>query len=269
MKPTLYHNAMSTCSQKVRLALEEKGVAWESREINLLAGEQKSPGYLAVNPNGVVPALQVGDTVILESTVINEYIDAHFPGPDLQPNEPESRSAALPWPRKIDENVHNACGTITYGTVMRGFMLQMPRESVLADIEKTPDPAQRELRLSLFEQGTHAPAFNAAFSSLLQFVDELDATLKQAKWLGGDAFSLADCAAAPYVIRLDHLGLGELWTGGNRSSLGAWYNALKSRRAFDTAVTKWLHNPAIQLLSTAGEQLKLLAIESRGNGTVI
>lgn len=52
---TLFHNAMSTCSQKVRFALEEKALSWNSREINLLAGEQKADTYLAINPKGVVP----------------------------------------------------------------------------------------------------------------------------------------------------------------------------------------------------------------------
>ncbi|MFN7397781.1 MAG: glutathione S-transferase family protein [Sandaracinobacter sp.] len=258
MKPMLYHNAMSTCSQKVRLALEEKGVSWESREINLLASEQKSPEYLAINPKGVVPALQVGNAIILESTMINEYIGAHFPGPRLLPVDPESNAAALRWPRKIDEDVHKAFGTITYGTVMRGFMLQMPRESVIADIEKTTDPVHRELRLSLFELGTKAPAFNAAISSLLQFVDDLEAALKNSIWLAGDEFSLADCAAAPYVLRLDHLGLDALWTSGKRPSIDAWYGALRSRQAFDRGVTQWLHDPAISMFRAAGAQLEIV-----------
>ena len=53
---TLYHNGPSTCSQKVRLILELKKLPYESKEVNLLAGEQHDPEYVKLNPNHVVPA---------------------------------------------------------------------------------------------------------------------------------------------------------------------------------------------------------------------
>jgi Glutathione S-transferase, N-terminal domain len=52
MALTLYHNDMSVCAQKVRLCLAEKQLAYEDRHLNLGAGDQKRPEYLAFNPNG-------------------------------------------------------------------------------------------------------------------------------------------------------------------------------------------------------------------------
>ncbi len=46
----LYHNDISVCSQKVRLVLAEKGLAWTGHHINFMAGEQTKPEYLALNP---------------------------------------------------------------------------------------------------------------------------------------------------------------------------------------------------------------------------
>src|SRR5277367_5678352 len=75
---TLYHNDMSVCAQKVRFTLAEKGLAYESRHLNLRAGDQKAPDYLKLNPNGYVPTLVHDDFVVCESTVICEYLDDAF-----------------------------------------------------------------------------------------------------------------------------------------------------------------------------------------------
>ena len=53
----LYHVALSNCSQRVRIALEEKGLPWTSHHLNLAANEHATPEYRTINPNGVVPTL--------------------------------------------------------------------------------------------------------------------------------------------------------------------------------------------------------------------
>ena len=76
---------MSVCSQKVRFALAEKKLRWEDHHINLQAGEQLRPEYLKLNPNAVVPTLVDNGTVIIESTVINEYLDDAYLSPAFVP----------------------------------------------------------------------------------------------------------------------------------------------------------------------------------------
>ncbi len=66
MPLTLYHNDMSVCAQKVRLCLAEKQLAYEDKHLNLRAGDQKKPEYLALNPNGYVPTLVHDDFVVIE-----------------------------------------------------------------------------------------------------------------------------------------------------------------------------------------------------------
>ena len=75
----LYHNDMSVCAQKVRFALAEKQLSWESHHLNLRAGDQQQPEYLKLNANALVPTLVDNGTVIIESTVINEYLDDTYP----------------------------------------------------------------------------------------------------------------------------------------------------------------------------------------------
>ena len=91
MALALYHNDMSSCAQKVRLMLAEKGLEWESRHLDLRAGEHQKDWYIKLNPRAVVPTLIDGDIVVPESNVINEYLDERFPD---QPRRPPIRSDA-------------------------------------------------------------------------------------------------------------------------------------------------------------------------------
>ena len=75
----LYHFGFSTCSQKVRLVLAEKGLEFVSHEVDLLGGAQHDPEYVKLNPNHVVPTLVHDGTTLIESTLINEYLDEAFP----------------------------------------------------------------------------------------------------------------------------------------------------------------------------------------------
>ena len=85
MKLELYHNALSTCSQKVRLVLAEKGLDFESHPVDLAGGEQHAPDYVKMNPNHVVPTLVHDGRVLIESSLINEYLDEAFPERPLRP----------------------------------------------------------------------------------------------------------------------------------------------------------------------------------------
>ncbi|HTY67546.1 MAG TPA: glutathione S-transferase family protein, partial [Alphaproteobacteria bacterium] len=77
---TLYNAPHSTCSQKVRICLAEKGLAFEDIRLDLgKAREHLKPEYLKLNPNGVVPTLVDGDDVIIDSSVICEYLDEKYP----------------------------------------------------------------------------------------------------------------------------------------------------------------------------------------------
>ena len=74
MRLKLYHANWSLCSQMVRVALAEKGLSYESNHIKLCdhypKGENLSPEYLAINPKGIVPAIDLDGEIVTESTNI-------------------------------------------------------------------------------------------------------------------------------------------------------------------------------------------------------
>ena len=103
MTLTLYNFPQSTCSQKVRLALWEKGLDFEDRIVNHREREHLRPAYLALNPNGVVPTLVHDDNVIIDSSVICEYLDEVFPETSLSMPDPVGRAHMRKWLRYLEE----------------------------------------------------------------------------------------------------------------------------------------------------------------------
>jgi glutathione S-transferase len=83
-KITLYH-APNTRSSAALLLLEELGVPYDLHVLNMKAGEQRRPDYLAVNPMGKVPAIKHGDAVVTEQVAIFIYLADLFPQAGLAP----------------------------------------------------------------------------------------------------------------------------------------------------------------------------------------
>src|SRR5271169_1567954 len=115
----LYHNDMSTCAQKVRFALAEKGATWHSHHLDLRSRDQQKPEYLKLNPNAVVPTLVHDDVVIIESTVINEYVDDAVPGPALRPADAADKARMRLWTKQLDEGLHADTGVVSTSIAFR------------------------------------------------------------------------------------------------------------------------------------------------------
>ena len=113
----LYHSTTSVCAIKVRLTLDEKGLDYDSKLLNLREGEQHKLDYVKLNPNHVVPTLLHDGKVIIESTLIVEYLDETFANPPLMPADPYGRAVARLWMKKIDHYLHAACSTLTFAIV--------------------------------------------------------------------------------------------------------------------------------------------------------
>ena len=247
----LYHNAISTCSQKVRLVFAHKGIDFESHEIDLLGGGQHDPDYVRLNPNHVVPTLVEEGRVLIESTLINEYLNDRTPDPAMLPADPGARHAARLWAKIIDERMHPATGIVTFAIGPRTLLLRQPREVREANIEAIPDPARRAVRRSVIEQGVRAPEFAGALSTMIGLLDRADAALAAGDWLSGDGFGLADAALLPYVLRLDNLFMTTVVEA--RPYLLDWYGRVQGLAAYAGAVGDWLAAPFVDMMRSNGE----------------
>jgi maleylacetoacetate isomerase len=103
----LYDYFRSSAAYRVRIALELKGLKVEHRPVHLLRGEQVRPEYLAKNPLGLVPALELDDgTMLTQSLAIIDYLDALYPTPPLLPEAPASAAKARAVALAIACDIH-------------------------------------------------------------------------------------------------------------------------------------------------------------------
>jgi glutathione S-transferase len=252
MTLALYHNDMSSCAQKVRLLLAEKGLEWESRHLDLRAGEHQKDWYIKLNPRAVVPTLIDGDIVVPESNVINEYLDERFPDPPMKPVDPFGRARMRLWTKQLDEGVHDAgIAILSFGLAFRHQYISRG-EAGKAMLETIPDPAKRERRRDVIEKGLDSSHFHIAIARLLTLYRDMDDALGRHTWLAGDAYSIADAAFTPYVVRLEHLDVMGLLDPTPRTA--DWYRRIKARPSFQDGIVRWENAGYLELMKRQGRE---------------
>jgi glutathione S-transferase len=171
----LYDFKSSPNCQRVKVVLEEKKIPYETVNIDLRAGAQKTPEYLKINPYGKVPAIADGDTVLYESCIINEYLDEKYPTPRLMPTDPSVRAKA-----RI---------LIDFG------LTQMDSAYTKLRMEMTKDEKERS-----------PETLSAAKEDIKKRLQRLEQELGDKEFLLGD-FSLVDADLIPRFTRLEGFGM--------------------------------------------------------------
>ncbi len=250
----LYHFGFSTCSQKVRLVLAEKGIDFASHEVNLMAGEQHDPEYVRRNPKHVVPTLVHDGDVFVESSLIVKYLDDAFPEPPLRPADAAGRYRVDAWLHHLDEALHPAAPVVTFALGPRKALLQQPAEVREANLAAIPDPLQRATRRSVLDHGVRAPEFSGALRVFLDTLDRMESALAERSWLSGPRFGLADASLLPYVLRLEHLALDPVLDPTVRPRVADWLARVKARPSYAVAVEAWIVPAAVELMRTNGKE---------------
>ncbi len=129
---TLYNAPQSTCSQRVRFVLNAKKLPFAEIKLDLLAGDQLKPDYLALNPNGVVPTLDHDGAIVIDSSVIIEYLDEIAPAPaNFTPRDPVLRAKMRALMHFIDEMPAAAVRVPTFNLAF------LPRFAAMSEQEFT------------------------------------------------------------------------------------------------------------------------------------
>lgn len=232
MTLVLYHHDKSTCSQKVRICLAEKGVDWDSRQVDLMNSENLSPEYLAINPNGVVPAFVHDGRPIIESTVMCEYVDEVWPDePKLTPADPVERADMRARLRFIDEVPSMAVRVPSFQDKFLARFKAMSEAEYAAFRDQ--NTLRREFFMRLNRTGFSDAEYDNSIRQLEMTVERIDKALESGPWLVGAQYTIADICVAPLFQRMEDLGMSDLWA--DRPRVADWFERLKARPAYQTA----------------------------------
>ncbi|ATE63630.1 glutathione S-transferase family protein [Rhizorhabdus dicambivorans] len=233
----LYNYTMSICSMKTRLAMEELGLDYQDRQVDIgFALENFEPDYVRLNNKCVVPTLVAGDKVVTNSyNIVLEA--AQIAGKGL-PADPAARETALDWFQKGDQVNFQV---ITYGRkgVPRGDELLIARRArALEYAEKYPDlrPIYQAAHDRIVEHGNcayDAETVADAEAGLVARLDELDKHVQGRSFIAGDDYSVADIMWTVLLARVEMLELGGLIS--ERPHLLAYYQRMKARPSFAAA----------------------------------
>jgi glutathione S-transferase len=233
----LYHFWSSVCSVRCRMALEEKGVKWTSRYIDLFKFDQLQPEYLAIHPDGMVPALVHNGQPVRESTIINEYIDAAFEGPSLVPSDPLKAARMREFIRKCEDGFDAIVKLTMVKYILPKLRNRWGEAELVRQAARRPTRYYQDVH-SRAVRGEITPTELATARAVIEeLLDRLQAALDPGPWIVGEQFTLADIAIAPYMFRLSALGADQFWSKQRRPRINAWYQRLSARPAFQTAVS--------------------------------
>lgn len=196
---------------RVLLALELKGLPYETRVLQVSKDEQKAPAFLAINPRGRVPALRDGETVVCESLAILAYLDRKYPTTPLFGATPAE--AARVWQTALE---------------------------AVSDLDR---PTEDYIAPLYFGRATEEAAkIRAAVPALRAELARLDATLRDRTWLVGNRVTAADVVIYPMLKSVeraagkpgaDASGLGFVPVADRYRSLARWMRRIEALPGYE------------------------------------
>lgn len=233
----VFHFFLSSCSQKLRIFLNLKGIDWQPHPIDLSKSENLTAWFLGINPRGLLPVLVHDGAVHIESNDIITYLDRVFPKTKLIPDGHESEVATL---LKHEDELHMDLRGLSFrfvfappGPPKSPEVLEIYATAGTASVGGKDDHAKLNEQIDFWKAyAEHGYTDDAARKSAQTFrraFDELDRRLAGHPYLLGDKLTVLDIAWFIYVNRLMLAGypLARL-----HPRLGAWFADLLARPEF-------------------------------------
>ena len=211
----LYDCLIAPNPRRVRIFLDEKKIQVEKQEVDILAGENLKPEFIAVNPRGVVPVLELDDgTRIDEAAAIWRYFEETQPDPPLMGRNPKERAIVESWERRADQDGMLSARDMIRNQVPVFVGRGHPGRSIDAQIPGLVSRGQNGMK---------------AFHELLE------KQLEKSEFLATDHFTVADITALCAV----ELGILGGYPGlDGYPAIRRWHTAVSAR----PSVEDWVSN---------------------------
>jgi glutathione S-transferase len=200
----LYNHALAPNPRRVRIFAAEKGIELRLADVDVLAGQSRTPEFLAKNSSGGVPVLELDDgSYLSESVAICRYLERLHPEPNLLGRDLREQAEIERWNRRMELELFAAIGRTVQNTssVFQGRFKQFPEYG----------EAQRAL--------------------VYQRLERMDRELNGHKFVAGDRFTIADITA---LVAIDIGGrLAEIKIAPELPHLTRWHETVSSRPSAD------------------------------------
>ena len=205
----LYDFEKAPNARRVRWFLAEKGITVETRQVDLLGGENIGPEYLAMNPRGLIPTLKLDDgTVIDESVSICCYFEELHPEPNLLGRDAKEKAVIDCWQRRAELD-----GLYSAALAFRNSTPVFANRAVPGCAEPT------EQLPVLVERGVMLTR---------RFFNLLDTRLGETEYVAGDRFTIADITA---FVALNFARWIKLSPDEKHTNIARWFEAVSARPA--------------------------------------
>lgn len=203
---TLYDCTTAPSPRRARVLLAEKDVAHDTVQVDLRSGEHLGAAYLAVNPQGTVPALRTDEGLMLtDNAAITAWLEARFPQPPLLGSTPQQKAEIASWNWRMEFD-----GLLAIAEALRNSATAMANRALPGPVDyaQIPELAQRGL------------------ARTRQFFSMLDERLAGRDFIATDQFSIADITA---VVAMDFARVVKLKPGEQHPHLQRWRTAMAQR----------------------------------------
>jgi glutathione S-transferase len=233
----LYHFGPVANSLTPLLCLKEKGLEFEDRFLDSGKFEHYEPAFLAINPEGMVPALVHDDDVITESTVINEYLDEVFPEVPLKPPTAKGRALMRIWTKYVDEFFYPAMTMLgaNFATAFASKWSEEEKEKLLARI---PNDEVRKKWAHVTDKGYTDAELEDSRAKLRLIAQKMEKRLEAMAdaggWLAGP-YSLADIKNYSMAAHLER-GVPDACTEATTPRAFRWLRRMEERPALQACL---------------------------------
>jgi glutathione S-transferase len=202
----LYDCATAPSPRRVRIFAAEKGIELDRVEIDLKTGQQFAPEFRALNPDCVVPVLELDDgTAISEVLAICQYLEELHPDPALFGQTAEQRAVSTMWNNKIEQHglMHMRDAFRNSAKGLRGHAITGPQ-----GVDQIPELAERGRQC------------------VVAFFDRLEQQLEGRAFITGDEYSIADITG---LVLIDFARWIKLDVPEEAVNLRRWYGDVSTR----------------------------------------
>lgn len=234
----LFHFSTSNCSMRIRIQLEEKGIEWVDRYMDIRAQKNLTPEYFDIHPQGLVPAIIHDGVIVYESADIMLYIEEMFPQPSLIPKGAEAQAEMHEWLEFTRSQHVSAIKTWAYG--------RNRKPTKTAESMPVFERLQKDGELLEFHRMTMSPDYipeeriKRAEGVLLDRFARIDAMVADKPFMQGDTPTLADIAWIPQYALLQRND----FPFEQFPNVMAWIARWKLRPSYQEGISKWMPSAA-------------------------